>query len=300
MTGKVEGTAILDGLIEGSLPNLPDAEKQLKKWVASTALANLHFDLEFDGGSFSILADTKQVVVDDAGRPLVDKITDAFEKLLDIFPSKDRGHVFSTLRSMEYRKGEEVQVLYVVGPDGLVQTRERVVDAQTTSPLQRLSLKEKVRLGVMGLVVALLIFLASTAFVDYREIFGNIRDSLMPFDTNKLKVDAKVFGNYFTIEKKSVASGHKAVIFTIKRGKEFPLADSDYRRLLEKAGQSLSSRLAIEAIARGYVRCECFNDKNEFIGFTYHRIVGLRNKEAIEIAVPLPADRRLSRVVIAY
>ena len=77
---------------------------------------------------------------------------------MNVLPPLERGSVFSTLRSSEFRKNEEVQSLYVVattaGGKVEVQVQSRSVDAKAVAPPQPISVKEKVKLAVMGLVFA--------------------------------------------------------------------------------------------------------------------------------------------------
>ena len=90
------------------------------------------------------------------------------------------------------------------------------------------------------------------------------------------------------------------MILTLKRTADFPTDANSLDRLLAGQGASVARRLALEAIARGYVRCERFGKDDEFLGFTMERISGLRRKETTELAVMLPVKKRLIRLVITY
>lgn len=300
MSGKVEGTLLLDGLIEGRLPDVPDAETRLQQWVRFAASRHLQFHVEFEGRGFSILAESKPVSVEPLGSSPDQKIADTLNNLLSIFPSGDRENVLSTVRSMEYRPKTEVQTVYVVGPGGTIQAQQRMVDAETIAPAPQLTRRDKVRLALTGVIIALLILLVSAFFVDYRQLIGHVIERAMPLDADKVQVDAKRFSKYFTVEKKTVARDRRAIVLTLKRGEEFPRRDEDFDRLLGEGMAPLEVRLALEALARGYVRCECFDENGDLLKFTFHHVAGLREKEAIDVVVPIPKGERTNRIVIAY
>jgi len=300
MSEKIEGTFYLDGLIEGRMPDAPETADRLEEWVRFAAGVKLKFSLEIDGGSFNILADNTPLAVDAMEEDPAQVISQALDELLKVFPSDRRSQVLSTVRSVEFRKDAEVQTLYIVGPDGTIDTRERTLEARTKAPPQKLTGKDRLRLAGIGLVIAVLIFLVSAIFVDYGEVLGPLIKGFTPFDVKTLKVDATAFQEYFTVEKTELKPGGKAVILTLKRTKTYPLTDADFEKLLAEK-KSLRGRLTLDALARGYVRCEYFGGKdNRFLSFIPRRISHFRKKETLELTLPLPVDHRLTRVVVTY
>lgn len=300
MSEKTEGTLVLDGLLEGKSRDLSVLSARLREWISASVSLDLRFSLEIDGNSFSVLADNKPIRIDNLAPAPAERIAGALDELLKVFPADERKGILSTLRSIEYRKDTEVQTAYAVGPDGKIHTRERLVDARTTPPPRQLTRKEKIRVGITGLVIALLIFLASSVFVDYRALIGNVIETVMPLDAEDIKVETGGFEKYFAVEDKTVSRGSKAVVLTLKRTKAFPLKDSDMKQLFADAKDSVSARLTVEALARGYVRCEFFDKKDKFMGFIDKRISPLRKTETIKLTLPAPRDGRMSRVVITY
>lgn len=300
MSDKTEGTLVLDGLIEGKSRDLSGISDRLREWISAAMSLGLRFSLDIDGNSFSILADNKPIQTDDLAPEAAEKIAGALNELLKVFPAGERRQILSTLRSIEYRKDTEVQTAYAVGPDGKIHTRERVVDARTTPPPRQLTRKEKIRVVITGIVIAMLAFLASSVFVDYRALIGNVVETVTPLDAAEIKVETGGFKKYFVVEDKTISRGSKAVILKLKRTKAFPLKDSDMKQLFADAKDSVSERLTVEALARGYVRCEFFDKKDKFLGFTDKRISPLRKNETIELTLPVPRDSRTSRIVITY
>jgi hypothetical protein len=297
---KVEGTFLLDGLLEGRLPDIPDAEACLRKWIDFAAGRQLHFGLEIEGGTFNILADKRPIRADDLGPEPAEALAEALRDFMRVFPPGQPTGVFSTLRSVEYRPGLEVQTLYVIAPTGDVQTRQRAVDARTTQPPEPLTRGAKAKIAVAGVLIAALVFLISAVFVDYRALWHRIVESSTPFDPDKLVVEMDGFQPYFAVEKKALGRNGKAAVLTLKRAEAFPKSDADCERLLAASGGSLSKRLTAEALARGYVRCELFGKDAEFLGFCVQRVARLREKETTELVIPLPREQRLVRVVITY
>ncbi|HPD17551.1 MAG TPA: hypothetical protein PLE19_21650 [Planctomycetota bacterium] len=121
-----------------------------------------------------------------------------------------------------------------------------------------------------------------------------------PADPEKIEVDAAAFRAYFTVEKTELGEDGRTLVLTLKRTKAFPLDDDDLDTLAEKTAKGASALLALEAVARGYVRCECFDAATAFLGFTIERIRGLAQHETLELAVPIAGRRGLSRVVLTY
>ncbi len=304
MMEKVEGTIFLDGLIEGRLPAEAGAEGKLREWVSFAGTLGLHFSLETDGPQWSLLADNRPFRAEDLRGSPSQIIADALRELFKVFPAAERPRLFSTLRSVEYRKGQEVRTLYVVGHSGELEVRQESVEADTTAPPQPLTRREKVRMGVVGLAVAVAILGLSALFVDYRALFSSIADAVRSVDTEKIDVDAGAFKDYFTVERKTVAPGGRSLLVTLKRTKSFPVKESDFETLAEKTTKTLSGLLPLETIARGYVHCEYFGKRNgrpnEFLDFTTERITGLAAAETIELSLPLIGRGDLRRIVITY
>jgi len=299
MSDKVEGTLTLDGLIEGKLPDDDTVERRLREWVGFAAGVGLRFSLEIDGDAFSLLADNTPVPADTIGENPTDVIAQTLGQLLKVFPGEHRVRVLSTVRSVEYRKGVEVQTLYVVGPDGTVGTRERTLDARTTPPPRKLTAREKWRLAGIGVLIAAVVFLISAIFVNYGDVWRHVVEGVTPFDVDALEVDASAFERFFTVEKKEHRSGARAVVVTLKRTDAWPVKDGVFLDP-SKPVKTQRERLTRDALARGYVRCEYFDKDGKFLSCGHHRIAELHKKETTKLVLPLPPRKRLVRVVVTY
>jgi hypothetical protein len=300
MNDKTEGTLVLSGILEGKLPGGAEFEDRLRQWIEFANSLGLAFHLELEGNSYSILADSKPLPVEAIGPDPAEKVAAALGELLKVFGDDERRQVFSTIRSVEYRKGQEVQTLFHVGPDGDVRMRERTVEADTSPAQHRLTRREKIRIGAIGLVVALAVFGVSSLFVEYRALFARVAEGITPLRAEALEIDTSTFRSYFRVGKKTIESGGKALRLTLTRTDAYPKSDQELARLIGEAQENLARRLAAEALASGYVRCEVFDKQGRFLGFEMQRIAGLRQGPSADLVLPLPTKQRPARIVITY
>jgi|SRR6185437_5272274 len=306
MSEKVQGTVVLDGLVQGKVPALPGAEQRLRDWAEFARSAKLTFNLEIAGGTFGFLADQSPIVASDLGHNPAETIKSALGELLKIFPPGERGAVFSTLRGVEYGKDEEIQTLYVVSPDGSVLARSRTVSAKTTAPAAPLTFRERAMGIGIGALLLLLLFMVSSFFIDYRSTFSSLRSQLRPLDAPHFPVDGSAFEPYFTIESKSSARDGLGLILTLHRKAAFLDAQTmlaSHPATTQPAStqpDSGASPLAAAAIATGYVRCEFFDEKDRFMGFVTVRVKPLRDADTMDLGIPFDSGRRPSRITITY
>jgi hypothetical protein len=299
MSRKLEGTIVLDGLIEARVPAQPDFDQHLRDWLRLMEQMHFRFSLEIDGGSFNLLAASDAVRVADVGQDPVEALTEGMTQLLQVFPDADRGKVVSSVRSTEYRRGAEVQTVYFITPDGQVSTRQRTLDAVTEAPVAPMSAAARTKLIVTGVLVAAILFGISAIWVPYRQLFGQAVAEMTPVDIEKVAVEASAYAPYFTIEKKEYSRNPPGIVVTLKRTAAYPLKNEDYNGAREKAA-TLPQSLALDAIATGYIRCEYFKDKDEFASYGFVRISALRDKETIDVLLPLSREYKPQRIVLTY
>lgn len=300
-TTKLEGTLILDGLIEGRLSPDPDVEEKLAKWVAFARSLGLGFDLDVSGNSFSVLANAKTLSVSKIGTVPERVVVQTLQQLVDIFPQDFRQGIFSTLRSTEIRKGEEVQALYPVGPDGTVQSQTRHLAAKTTPTGSTFSGRQQLLFGALGLLGALALFAVLSLFVDFRSLLHQVVETAHPLDPAEIRIDASVYQGFFSVGEMRVAPTGQYMIVRLKREEGYPNSEEAFHRLWQgRKDADLMSRLTLEALVRGYVRCELFDIENNFITFHMLRVHDLRSEETVDVVVPLPGKVRLGKFVLTY
>jgi hypothetical protein len=300
MTDKLEGTIQLDGLLQGKLPPVPDAEDRLREWLKGAARAGLNFSLELDRNSFSLLAPDAPIPVAKLGEDAPATICAALQELLKGIPDRGRDGLMSTIRSVEYRPNAEVQTLYALGPDGSFQARSRSVPTRTVAPLVPPSARQKIKVAAIGLVFAAAIFAVSAIFVDYRSLYSDIKDKLTPFSADSVQVDAGAFSPYFSVTKKEIIDSGRTFALTLTRGKKFPTSQPDFGPLLEDSHKSVDAMLLCEALGKGYIRCEFFDTKGQFIQQGQYRITDLRDKDTVVIDLPVIRDPRMEKIRFAY
>jgi len=297
---NVEGTIHLDGLLEGRLPLTADVRRHMGEWKDFAQTHKLTFNLQFEGDAFSILADSAPRPVRELGDAPSETIRQVLDQFINLFPPDDRRKLISTIRSVEYRPGVEVQTLYVVAPSGAIEPRERTISVDTVAPPEPLPLRRKLLIAGVACLAALLVLAVTSFFVNYRLLFNAFVQGIVPLDLDKLVVEAPAFQTDFDVVDKKFADGRKILVLELKRTDTFPLDDAAVQKLLGVPDLPLSRRLALEALARGYVRCEFYDTDGKFLGFGFQRISALRTESTLSLHLALPPSGRPARIVITY
>jgi len=307
-TEKLEGTILLDGLIEGRLSD-EQVEEKLRQWVEFMGSMGLRFNLDVGGSAFSILPDNQAVSTAKLAPSPDDAIRQGIEQLIKVLPEADRGSVFSTLRSAEFRKNEEVQSLYVVAslPGGApgnteVQVQSRSVDAKTVAPPKPISVRDKVKLALLGLVFAAAFFGIAMLFPPVREKLAEFVGAIKPVTVEAVTVRAEAFKDYFTAAPKELSRGSRVLVITLTPTAAYPKTEEALQAEFAKT-DTLTKKLAVEALAKGYVRIELVDADGVTFSAQEFRIRDLEKKESLDLEVPVTAGekkRRLERVEIRY
>ena len=302
MTERIEGTVILDGLIEGRLPDDPDFESKLRQWVQLADSLGARFSLDLGGGTFSLLPDQGPFATSKFGGAPDDGLRQALEQLVSAFPEELRGGVFSTLRSSEFRPGEEVQTLYLVQNTGTVQAKTRIVDTRTSPAKRPLSGKNKVKRGALGALGAVALLGVLSLFIDLRSLVGDFVDTLRPLGSEKVSVDTAAFSGFLTVDGVRVDSNRRKLVLMLKRLEGYPVGEEQLEQVWEATAgpAALKHRLALEAIAQGYLRAELFDAKGAFLEVNTLRIRDLNQTAGIEAAVSLPRRGRVAKVILTF
>ena len=294
MSAKVEGTLILEGVIEGRLSGA-EPDKVARDWVELARDAGLSFGLRIEAGFFSLLPSDAPVSADSLGKEPETVISGLLDQLVRAFPA---GAVTSTVRSTEYTPGTETQRLYLVGADRRVEVRSRVTALETTPPPRTRSRRQKAVIVLAGAGIALAVLGLSAIFVDYRALWRNVRRELSPQDAAKIIVDGDSFDGFFSIAGTAMGDD-ETLVLTLDRGPLFPTTEAAESRAAA-SDQSPAKRLAAEAVIAGYVRCEFFDDKGRFQAQAMARIKDLRGAGSMRLALPLPRSLHIQRVAITY
>ena len=154
-------------------------------------------------------------------------------------------------------------------------------------------------MALSGLAVAALLFGISTFFIDYRKLLSEVREKVSPLDIDQIAMEADSVKPYIGIEKRGFSKDGRSLVLLFKRTASFPTTPEELDAQCAKA-TSVAQRLALEAIAAGYLRAELFDKDGKFLALAPLRIVELGQKDALEVPVPLPADSRPARIVVRF
>jgi hypothetical protein len=163
--------------------------------------------------------------------------------------------------------------------------------------------KQRLRLALMGLAAAVVLVGLSALVIDYPAMFRGMWDRIWPVDVSTVQIELGTFGEYVEVVDRTTArsfDNRQMLVLRLKRQAAFPLDAAAVEKLLAERGETLAGRLTVEALARGYVRCECFDTKGQFYGSVELRLTGLRTAETIDVAIPLPTHDRLARAALVY
>ena len=294
---KIEGTIVLDGLVQGRLSLAGDqVPQQLKQWVQFVGGMGVRFSLEIRDAAFNLLPDDRATSVKLLGDPPEHALEQALTQLAELFTGPERAQLFSTLRSSEFRPGEEVQTVYTI-IEGRPRIQSRTLPAQTTPPVEPLSIKERMKLGAIGLAMAVILLGIALLFPGVRAMFGQVAEIVKPLDTGELKIDVGPYAPYFSCTIDEKQSDRTALALRLKRVETFPRDEAALNAQLSAADQSISSRLALENLARGHIRVELFDADDKYLASAELRIADLRKQETLDVKLPLPEKTRTQKIV---
>jgi hypothetical protein len=261
------------------------------------ASLGLPMSLDVAGGRYSLLAPGKPVPRASVSGNPPQVVERELGHLLEALPPEWRGGVFSTLRSVDAHDGYEVQTLYAVRPDGRVEATERTmaVERAASAPAPRAGPSKT---QVLGAAVAVLAALFATSFfVDYGALLRGLVSRVKPLRAEELSVETGPFGSHLSAKVVDTQDGGATAVLRLERGAGWRGREETLAALAD-ASLPPAERLATEALASGYVRCELFDEEGEFLGVATVRVRSLEAKEAVEVRVPLPTSARPKRLVL--
>jgi hypothetical protein len=295
-SSPVAGTFRLDGMLQASLPPNRPVAGDMEAWTASAKASGLHFHLSIDGSNFSIVADPAVEKTSKLAKPdLETLLVDALDALLSFLPAPARPQAFSTIRSEEFRPGAAVQTLYTVGPDGAVASEQRTVDIDTEEAPPEITPASLQRAALPALVVLLVALLVSSFFIDYRKLFTEARDRVVPLAKEEVTVDHSALGKFIEVELAGVDNKRNALIFKLKRGPEWDRAFSSPPAESTTDWPAFMTQLAIH---QRRLRIELFDKDGKTLSSGEMNLEALHQKETAEIAVYAKLRERLAKVVI--
>lgn len=297
MEKKIEGTIILDGLIEGPLPEQKNTEYLIREWIKFTADNGLIFYYEKSGSSFSILSENRPVIVDSLPETPNCLITRVLEEFIKIFPADYRSKILSTIRSSEFKKMKEIQTLYSFTNGGKVNPQSREQNVKTLTRPKTFSLQEKIKLTVLGGAVFIILLFFSSFFIDYKSAIDNIISSLTPMEVNKIEINNTLYNRYFRVVGKEKENHHIRLI--LNPTPYYPIDESQIETYHSNAA-TLHEKLLLESLQKGYVTYETFDDENHFIDSGTLRVTDLKEKTSIAVHIPFNERIQPAKIRLYY
>jgi len=295
---KIEGIFHLAGLLEGPLFSADD-EHIINAFVKQARKAGLTFHAAIDAARFSLLPDTEPIQVRPGGQSPDVRVVKCLGELLKNYSPEECMRLMSTLRSVEYIAGHEIQTLYGVKPDGTVAVEQRTVKADTIGRAQPPDWRHKLRLAAILAVVLGAGIGVSAFFVPYREMARRLIEKAKPFQIQDLQIDTGPYQEFFEVDKVELDRDEDVIRITCRASQTYPATDDELNELWKSSAHSVARRLTVEALTRNCVRCEFFDRNGEFAGqqFCYMRWAGDK-RELFSIVIPF--ERYLRRVRITY
>ncbi len=288
------GHAWFDGILEGPRGEDDRALQQVVDQL--NGLGAVEFQLDFDGASFSLLADDSPCPRSRLSEARRDQLVRGLEKLLASIPPE--GEVESTLRCTEI-VGDDVQetLFGVIGRELQVVARSRPLregdrqriaatyqDEQTTSSLPF----DRRYVPLIGGVVIVL-----TALLLWQ---GGFVDRLLGASAEELQGGTGPFADMLTLEIESSWGDYRV---RVRRGPGYPATPDAVQQRLDRSATT-AERAAANLIAGGdevYLRLEDDNDKT-----LVARAVSLRkllSRTDATVEAELPGRIGAERIVIA-
>jgi hypothetical protein len=296
VTPRTEGTFQLDGLVEGPAPADAVAARRLEEWAGLMKQAGISLSLEVDGSRFSFLPDpTPRTRTGPAGS-LARTIRDALQQLVDGLPPALRPEVFSTLRSVEVGSGFEIQTAYIVGRQGTIETRDRTVEIETTPPTTHR--RVRVKMVAMALVGVAAVAALSTLVVDYRTLFRRLWERVTPVAPSEIAVDAGAFRQWMRGSVREVDDDQGLIFLEIAPTESFPKGPNVTEAAAAVPASTFEERLALNALATGYIRCEIFDKDRTYLASASVRVRGLGPGASVVTNVPLPRGPKPRTLVL--
>lgn len=294
---KIEGTYHLDGLLEGRLFSDKD-EQTIRQFINDTKKEGLEFYLKMEQGSFSILPSQKVRALTNREMPVDSILKRLLEKFVSHYAPEENSQFMSTLRSVEYVKGFEKQVLYGIDGRGAVVVEKRMVPAETTPPQVELTLKQKIHFfGIVSSIV-LVMFLISAIFVPYKQIAFSIIDSIKPYNLDKLTVSGQAYSDYFYLKEATINSKDQTLTLVFETTPSFPLTKEQLNGDWLLAEKEMEKRLVLEAISRQAVRCLLFDKEGKYTGQYVAAMIWTPDRS--EFALVVPFYRTVEKIELRY
>ncbi len=295
---KIEGTFYMEGLLEGPLLSDDDAEI-INAFVKQTEKAGLKFHAAINTGRFSLLANTEPLNAKSTGESADALIVKYLGEFLKNYSPKECVQLMSTLRSVEYIPGNEIQTIYCIKPDCTVAAEQRIVRTDTVSPAKPADLKHTIKI-ILPLIIVLCAGIGISAFfIPYRDIAQRIINDLAPFDPNNVTIDNELYKQFFRVEVLEADKNNGIIQIICMVSESFPKTEQELNNLWNSSNDSLSQKLVTETLARNCIRCVFYDSEGQFLGQKICYMQWLEeDKKTFGLIIPF--DKDFKKIQMTY
>lgn len=289
----LENTFILEGLIQGPLPDTIEAAELLQEYVADLARSHLRLSLEINGGQFSLLGDaTPHQCSHFQPLPVPGCVKQAIERLLVRLPLPERSEVFSTLRSKEFQPGVEQQALYTITPTGEVHVHLRETPAEVLLLRTVRSNALKRRLIIGGL--SLLVLGIGSQLIDFKQAFLRLGEPPPVQKLGEISIDTTVMAQSL----RAIANVKKGPVLeiTLVRG---PQWETIFQSTPTASPADWNQHLAATTLHRGYAMALLKDADGNLLRAQPIDLKSLRTKQETTVKLPLTSSEIIHSVQVS-
>ncbi len=178
-------------------------------------------------------------------------------------------------------------------------TTERIVEEETVSPSRARIDRTRLMYAAGGFSAFLLAaLLISSLFVDYGNLLGEYTGLFGGISKKDLSIRNEAYEKYFTVTVKQLRQNGR-VLLELKRTDQYPTDENTWKQLKNQV-TSLPERVALDQLARGYLRVEFVDKEGTFNGFQMLRVKNLNEQKRIQKVVKLPDRFTAWTLVLTY
>ncbi len=282
-----EGTMLFNGIIQGVMAS-PDEKSTLTEWLESAAELGIEFSPDFTQLHYNLMPANELLQADKVGDAPEDVVGQILEQLWTAMEPGDAFNLTSTLRSIRFTEGEEIQTVYVYSLDGTISLQQQVLEAATTPQSQPLGSTALIwRFGIAAVLAVLIFFLVRyTGIGGYLKGFSEASNQSV---STKIKVESD-FEDYFEVGEIDRARDPKTgslLKFTLKRTEKYPTSDEEIDELYKDPENSLKTKLLLESLQSGSVKFELYDEENTSLQNGTFSVADLMEDESIEVRVKI-------------
>jgi hypothetical protein len=296
---RIEGAIVFDGLLEGKSP-AGDFERTARDWMQSLEAFGVRFNLEASGRAFSLLPYSEPVSAGAFGDSPEDDFRELLDRLVRAIGPFAHGQIFSTLRSVRFRPKKDVRALYFVAADGSVRVRVETVAVETPHTPRPLAARRRSATILFGLALGAMALGLTAWIIDLGRRPGGFLHPHAALPIEAVVVDLQPLERFLLLAGRRETENGRGVVLTLQRTDDYPRDDASAALAIREAGTSVSQRLAVEALVRGYVRCELFDGDGNFLRSAEYRVAPLRDRERIDLIVSDDGGVPVARIAIAF